>query len=312
MSKLKYSLSCGPAYFALGIYNTMEARTCIAIGLLLFSFHLAGRASGNIDFPKAQDVTWSSYNFKTLLSWGPKPTDYSYTVEFYGVGKDRERNPHCIRTKNTDCDLTRMLTDLKETYYADVLSEPERGATSDIVEFPHTRSERFCPYKDTLIGRPDFKIEVDKVKNKIVLYIKDPISAIYKDGRLLNMRDIFKDDLKYRVTYRKAGSTGKKVQLTDTSQMELDAEEGESYCFNVQAFLPSRSLGKQLGEMSRPQCSPKEHKSIFEEYGLGVIVGAILVLTVLVIMVVALIVVCCRRRKAAARSEKEDVLRSPA
>ncbi|KAJ8357166.1 hypothetical protein SKAU_G00199600 [Synaphobranchus kaupii] len=290
----------------------METRTSIAFGLLLFSFYLAGRASGNIDFPKAQDVTWSSYNFKTLLTWGPKPTHYSYTVEFYGVGKDRVKNPHCIRTKNTDCDLTRMLSNLKETYYADVLSEPERGATADIVEFPHTRSERFCPYKDTLIGRPNFKIEVNKDKNKIILYINDPISAIYEDDRLLNMRDIFKDELKYKVTYRKAGSTGKKVQTTDTSQMELDAEEGESYCFSVRAFIPSRSLGKQLGEPSRPQCSPKENKSIFEEYGLGVIAGAFLVVLVLLIMVIALIVVCCRRGKAAARSEKENVALSPA
>ncbi|KAJ8270326.1 hypothetical protein GJAV_G00113040 [Gymnothorax javanicus] len=283
----------------------MENRTYIAIGLLLFSFFSAGKVTGDTDFPKAQDVMWSSYNFKTLLTWGPKPTDYSYTVEFYGVGKDRERNPHCIRTKNTDCDLTRMLKDLKETYYADVLSEPERGKTSDIVEFPHTRSERFCPYKDTLIGRPDFKIEVNKDKSKIVLFIKDPVSAIYEDGRLLNMRNIFGNDLKYRVTYRKAGSTGKKVLITDTSEMELDAEEGESYCFSVQAFIPSRSLGKQLGEMSRLQCSPKENKSIFEEYGLGVIAGGVLAVLVLLIMVFALIVVCCRRRKAAAGSDKE-------
>ncbi|XP_061099124.1 tissue factor-like [Conger conger] len=285
----------------------METRTSVAIGLLVFSFYFAGIASGNIDFPKAQDLTWSSYNFKTILTWGPKPTDYSYTVEYYGVGKDRDRNPHCIRTKNTDCDLTRMLTNLKESYYADVLSEPERGTTSDIVEFPHTRSERFCPYKDTLIGRPDFKIEVNKDTDKIILYIKDPIAAVYEDDRLLNMRDIFKDDLKYRVTYRRAGSTGKKVKITDTSEMELDAENGESFCFSVQAFIPSRSSGKQLGEMSRPQCSPKDDKPLLEEYGLGVIAGGILAVTVLLIMVIALVVVCCRRRRTVVRSEKENV-----
>lgn len=33
-------------------------------------------------FPKAQNVTWSSVNFKSILTWSPKPTNYSYTVEF--------------------------------------------------------------------------------------------------------------------------------------------------------------------------------------------------------------------------------------
>ncbi|KAJ8409532.1 hypothetical protein AAFF_G00229330 [Aldrovandia affinis] len=283
----------------------METRTFIAFGLLLASLCLCG-VSGTTDFPKAQDVTWSSNNFKTLLTWGPEPTNYAYTVEFYAVGKDRDRNPHCIRTKNTECDLTSRLTDLKATYYADVLSEPERGVTSDLVEFPHTRSKRFCPYKDTLIGRPDFKIEVDKVRNKITLDIEDPLSAIYQDNRLLNISEIFKDDLKYKVTYRKAGSTGKKVLTTDTSRAVLDADEGESYCFSVQALIPSRSVGMQLGDMSRLQCSPRENKSIFEEYGLGVIAGAILAIMVVVIVVIALIAVCCRRRRREAASPGKD------
>lgn len=34
-------------------------------------------------FPRAQNVTWNSINFKTMLTWSPKPKDYSYTVEFY-------------------------------------------------------------------------------------------------------------------------------------------------------------------------------------------------------------------------------------
>ncbi|KAI1883124.1 hypothetical protein AGOR_G00242000 [Albula goreensis] len=175
----------------------MDVRTCAAFGFILFASYIVGGAMGNTNLHRARDVTWSSHNFKTLLTWGPKPTDYSYTVEFYGVGKDRERTRHCIRSKETECDLTGSLLNLKDTYYADVLSEPEMGA-SDLVEFPHSTSQKFCPYTDTLIGRPDFKYEVDKARNKITLFIQDQLSAISKDDKMLNMRDIFKDDLKYK------------------------------------------------------------------------------------------------------------------
>lgn len=34
-------------------------------------------------YPRAQNVTWKSTNFKTVLSWDPEPSElYSYTVEF--------------------------------------------------------------------------------------------------------------------------------------------------------------------------------------------------------------------------------------
>lgn len=34
-------------------------------------------------YPRAQNVTWSSVNFKTILTWGPQPSsDYTYTVEY--------------------------------------------------------------------------------------------------------------------------------------------------------------------------------------------------------------------------------------
>lgn len=35
-------------------------------------------------YPRAYNVTWSSLNFKTILTWEPQPSaDYSYTVEFF-------------------------------------------------------------------------------------------------------------------------------------------------------------------------------------------------------------------------------------
>lgn len=275
------------------------------ITLSLSVLFLTDLATGS--YPKAQNVSWSSFNFKTLLMWDPEPTNYSYTVEFSVVGKDRERNPFCIRSMETECDLSNSLTDLKATYSADVLSEPPRGATSDIIEFPHTRSQRFCPYKDTQIGRPDFRFEVSKDQKKITLYVTDPQTALFKDNRPLTIRDVFGDDLEYKVTYRKAKSTGKKVKISQSSAIELtDVDRGESYCFNVQAFIPSRP-DKQLGELSHTQCSPDEDKSIFEEYGIGVIACGVLLILAVIAAIIVTVVCCRRRRRTANQSGKEGV-----
>ncbi|XP_046879770.1 coagulation factor IIIa isoform X2 [Hypomesus transpacificus] len=231
---------------------------------LFMTVLLTDIASG--EYPKAQNVSWSSFNFKTLLMWSPKPVNYSYTVEYSVLGQDRQRNPHCIRTTETECDLTTSLTDLKATYSADVLSEPPLGGTSDIIEFPHTSSERFCPYKDTQIGRPEVKVEVSEDKRKITLHVKDPLTALFRDSRALSIRDVFAEDLQYRVTYRRAQSTGKKVTTSESSVIELtDVDRGQSYCFNVQAFIPSRSPDQQLGELSQTVCSQDEEGKPFFE-----------------------------------------------
>lgn len=50
-----------------------------------------------------------------------------------------------------------------------------------------------------------------------------------------------------------------------TSVIELtNLDRGESYCFYVQAYIPSRSIDKQLGEPSQTQCSNDDGNSIFE------------------------------------------------
>ncbi|XP_061127162.1 tissue factor-like isoform X2 [Syngnathus typhle] len=215
-------------------------------------------------YPSAQNVTWKSTNFKTILTWEPLPTDYSYTVEFSVVAKDKQRNSNCIRISTTMCDLTSSLTDLNACYVADVLSEPPLGVTSDLTEFPYTSSSRFCPANDTDIGRPDFKLDVSDDKKKTTLYVTDPLTALFKDDHQLNIRDIFLKKLHYKVTYRKNKSSGKKVFISQTNVIEMtNLDQGESYCFNVQAFIPSRS-NKQLGKLSQTQCSDDDKQSIFE------------------------------------------------
>ncbi|XP_034006133.1 coagulation factor IIIa [Trematomus bernacchii] len=238
---------------------------------LFVIFLLTHSASGS--YPRAQNVTWRSTNFKTILTWEPKPSaNYSYTVEFSAIGRDKERNPHCIRSTATMCDLSVFLTDLSVCYTADVLSTPLLGELTELTEFPNTASSRFCPSKDTEIGRPDFKLTKDK--KKTTLYVSDPITALFKDGHQQTIRDIFSDQLQYKVTYRRNKSTGKKVLYSKSNVIEVkDLDQGESYCFNVQAYIPSRDTDKQLGEMSQTQCTKDDNQSIFEVYSIGVIAG---------------------------------------
>lgn len=49
----------------------------------------------------------------------------------------------------------------------------------------------------------------------VLLYVTDPVTALFKDGRQLSIRDVFAEQLQYRVTYRKNKSSGK-VSSTST------------------------------------------------------------------------------------------------
>ncbi|XP_073704610.1 coagulation factor IIIb [Garra rufa] len=286
----------------------MESKTVMFSTLFLVWLTLVNGSPASLKegrLFKATNVSWSSYNFKTILSWGPKPVNHTYTVEFSRVGKDKQRNPHCIRSTETECDLTNDL-DIKGVYSAEILLE-SLHETSDYVDTPFTRSKTFCPYNDTLIGRPEFKFEFKK--KKIVLIINDPITALHKDGRSLNIRDVFKKNLKYKIEYNKAGSTGKKTLIVDESIAEFNnLDEDQSYCFSVAAYIPSRKGDKRVGEWSLPKCSPQEHKTLFEEYGLAVIGGAALIILAFLIAVIVLIVVCCKRLQRPTTISKETIV----
>lgn len=56
-----------------------------------------------------------------------------------------------------------------------------------------------------------------------------------------------------------------KEYISKSSEIMLTGlDRGESYCFNVQAHIPTRSAGKQLGELSQPQCSHDDEQTIFD------------------------------------------------
>ncbi|XP_072524830.1 coagulation factor IIIb isoform X2 [Salminus brasiliensis] len=281
----------------------MDFRAALLVFLLFIG---ASSASLSRDLPpKAKGVTWSSYNFKTILTWSPKPLNYTFTVEFSRVGKDRQRNPHCIRTQDTECDLTNDLLDLKSSYTADVLSEP---FSFDLVELPSTQSKKFCPYNDTLIGKPRFTLKLNE-NNTVVIFVQDPLTALHQHGKPLTIRDVFKGDLKYKITYTKAGSTGPRSVVVDGNEVEMtELDKGQSYCFSVAAYLPSRRGAKKLGKWSFPQCSPAGGRSFLEEYGLWVVGSGLLMMVTFLVIVVILTVACCRRTKKGKQAEDSEAI----
>ena len=62
---------------------------------------------------------------------------------------DKDKTMHCIRTREIECDLTDKLDNLRDTYTADVISEPLPSANTHFVELPYTSAPRFCPYKES-------------------------------------------------------------------------------------------------------------------------------------------------------------------
>ncbi|KAM6948260.1 tissue factor-like [Aplochiton taeniatus] len=271
--------------------------------------------------PRAQNINWLSINFKTLLVWRPIPSSYTYTVEFFEQDQDFRRSPNCIHSEETECDLTNELSPLDRTYSAIVQSEPLAEAKSDLVEFPFARSPYFNPYRDSHIGPAEFRLQLEEEGRTVRLIISDPMTPLYRDpdpmtspyrdtdpmttepptallfwqGQLMTVRDILQNDLKYRIIYNKAGSTGKKEVVSEFSVVEIKTlDPEETYCFSIAAYVPSRPIASRLGDWSPLQCTPRGQTMLLQELNVGVMAGALLILSTLVIIMITLTVFCWR------------------
>ncbi|XP_027735748.1 tissue factor [Empidonax traillii] len=252
--------------------------------------------------PTAVNITWSSINFKTILQWQPKPSGYFYTVEIHGQTSDIKKK--CILTTETECDVTDALKDVKETYVAHILSVMPAGM-DNFEEPPYALSEKFTPYSQTVIGKPEIKNYTQK-GSKLNVVIKDPLTPYtFPNGSFQSIRDIFQHDLEYKLYYWKDQSSGKKDATTKSHTFEVSVESTKNYCFYVQGFVPSRRENRN-GQTSVVHCTTGE-RGIFDEYGAEVFIIIAVIAIAVITLAIVLPVILCKRKKARAAREKEPL-----
>ncbi|XP_032074391.1 tissue factor [Thamnophis elegans] len=269
--------------------------------LLCAVFALVPSDSGSSAVQTAVNITWSSINFKTLLHWDPKPVGYFYTVEMDGDLLPREKV--CIRTAETKCDVTNVIfQNLKDTYMARIYSEIPYDE-DNFETPPYELSSEFVPYTQTVLGTPtvtrfEQKDEILKVE------VADPLTPHRVNGTLQTIRDIFKNDLEYLLHYWKDQSTGKKSAKTKTNQFTVGVDKGKSYCFYVEANIPSR-LNNQKSQKSSVKCTSVHREDLDAlDWDKIVIIVAAAVGVLILIIVSSVVIYKCKKAKSRP-SEKE-------
>ncbi|XP_044075837.1 tissue factor-like [Siniperca chuatsi] len=263
-------------------------KTVLYLGVCLSAWIIATADKNFV--PKAEKVQWVSLDFKTILTWTTKASNYTYTVLYSGDDSDWKESPDCIRVSESECDLTNYLIPFDRTYTADIQTEAET-MDYDLEEFPHTYSPHFNPYRESNISAVKFTVEaVDE--RRVIINITDPLTSIHRRGKQLSIRDVLKNDLKYKISYYKSGSTGKRDIISDSSMAEVsELDAGQSYCFMVAAFIPSRPKNTQQGAWSIQWCS---NGHTLKELSLGAWVGVVFILLTVLIIIVTVTVLCCR------------------
>ncbi|NXF03226.1 TF factor, partial [Smithornis capensis] len=257
---------------------------------------------GYAKLPTAVNITWSSINFKTILQWQPKPSGYFYTVEIHGKTSDIKKK--CILTTETECDVTDALRNVKETYTAHILSVTP--VEMDNFEEPlFAVSEKFTPYNQTVIGKPEIKNYTQK-GSKLNVMINDPLTPYtFPNGSFLSIQDIFQYDLEYKLYYWKDKSSGKKDATTKSHTFEVTVDSTNNYCFYVQGIIPSRRENRN-GQESMVLCTSVEG-NILDEYGAEVFIIIAVIAIAVITLAIVIPVILCKRKKAKAAREKEPL-----
>ncbi|XP_035526844.1 tissue factor-like [Morone saxatilis] len=241
---------------------------------------------------QAQNVHWVSLDFKTILTWTTEGSDLTYTVLYSWDKADWLESADCIQMLDTECDLTHNLIPYDRTYTADIQTEHEMPDYPE-EELNHVYSPQFNPYKESNISAVNFTVE--KVnKSTVIVSITDPLTSIHERGKQLSIREILKSDLHYKIIYYKSGSTGKREVTSDSSEVEVSQlDPGQSYCFMVAAYIPSRPKTTQHGAWSRQRCTPGSNDPL-QEWSLGAWVGVIFILITVFIIIVTVTILCCK------------------
>ncbi|NXS07997.1 TF factor, partial [Neodrepanis coruscans] len=257
---------------------------------------------GYAELPRAVNITWSSINFKTILQWQPKPSGYFYTVEIHGQTSDIKKK--CILTTETECDVTDALRDVKETYTAHILSVTSAGM-DNFEEPPFAVSEKFTPYSQTVIGKPEIKNYTQK-DSELNVVIKDPLTPYaFPNGSFRSIRDIFQHDLEYKLYYWKDQSSGKKDTTTKSNTFDVSIDSTTNYCFYVQGIVPSRRENRN-GQESIVLCT-SVGRNVLDEYGAEVFIIVAVIAIAVITLAIVIPVILCKRKKARAAREKEPL-----
>nr|XP_040027979.1 tissue factor-like [Gasterosteus aculeatus aculeatus] len=252
-------------------------------------------ADGNV-LPKAENVRWMSLDFKIIVAWTIKPSDYKYTVSYSSEDTDWTQSLQCIGISHSECDLTDQLRPWDRSYIVKIQTEPDVDDYNglDLGEFPYTESTPFNPYRETNISAANFNVTVVD-ESRVLVTITDLLSASRDGKKQLTLRDILKNDLKYKISYHRFGNTGKRDIISDSSTAEVSKlDAGQRYCFMVAAFIPSRPKSTQQGAWSNQQCTP-EGSSVVQELTLGAWVGVVFILLTVFGIIITVTFLCCRR-----------------
>ncbi|XP_041849641.1 tissue factor-like [Melanotaenia boesemani] len=271
----------------------MEAvKTLLCVGVCVSAWSIT--TAGN-SIPTAKNVHWMSVDFTTILKWTVQPSDNLYSVLYSEADGDWTESHDCSEMSGTECDLTTHLWPLDRNYQADIKTE---DPDYDLEDVPHTYSPHFNPYRASNISAVKFTVQEVDVGTATV-NITDSLTAIHKGGKPLSIRDILKKDLQYKISYYKSDSTRKRDVVTQTSVTNVTGlDAGQSYCFMVAAYIPSRPKATQHGAWSTQQCIDG-HRNIVQDLSLEAWVGIFFVLLVVLVIIVVVTLLCyrCRHQK---------------
>uniref|UniRef100_A0A1A8I0Q2 Tissue factor n=1 Tax=Nothobranchius kuhntae TaxID=321403 RepID=A0A1A8I0Q2_NOTKU len=271
----------------------MEAgKTVLCMAAWMSAWSITTKGDNTV--PKAESIRWVSLDFKTVLNWTVRPSDYRYTVLYALENGDWTENPDCSQMSHSECDMTMHLIPLDRFHEADIRTEALSQDYDYMDDLPHTYSSRFNPYRESNISSVEFSLkEVDM--STVSINITDPITSIHHQGKQLTIRDILKSDLKYKILYYKSGSTREREIVSDSSTATVSGlDAGQSYCFMVTAYIPSRAKAKQHGAWSKQLCKQGD-THLLQDLSPGAWAGIIFVSLTVIIITISLTVFCCRR-----------------
>ncbi|XP_068455054.1 tissue factor-like [Clinocottus analis] len=262
-------------------------KTVLYLGVCLSAWVIT---SAEENIPKADNVRWVSVDFKTVLHWTIEPSNYTYTVYYAGKEDNWRQTFNCIQMSATECDLSNDVK-MNNTYNVKIQTVPANEYDDygdDLAEYPDSYSPPFNPFRETNISAVKFTVAaVDE--NRVNVTITDPLSGIHEGEKQLSLRDILKSELKYKISYYKFGSTRKRDFISNSSTAEVSQlDSGQSYCFMVAAFIPTRPKISQHGAWSAQWCTPGDESS------LGAWVGAVVILLTVLVIIVLVTVLCCK------------------